>query len=195
MWSIGCILIELITGEALFQTHENLEHLAMMEAVLGPVPSTMSCKCARTPAGKYFNGIGRLNWPDGASRKSIKAVKRLSGLHQLILEQGDTSARPYATELVDLIGSMLRYEPTDRLTAHQALAHPFFATPCVATQGASRHQQQQQGPLVAGLAAAAAASVPRSVPAAAAVAASLGAGALGSTGATASSAPLPPAVV
>ncbi|KAF4394247.1 hypothetical protein F8388_005881 [Cannabis sativa] len=25
-------------GEALFQTHENLEHLAMMERVLGPIP-------------------------------------------------------------------------------------------------------------------------------------------------------------
>ncbi|GIL79629.1 hypothetical protein Vretimale_12329 [Volvox reticuliferus] len=194
MWSIGCILIELITGEALFQTHENLEHLAMMEAVLGPVPATMSCKCARTPAGKYFNGGGRLNWPDGASRKSIKAVKRLSGLHQLILAQGDTSARPYATELVDLIGSMLRYEPADRLTAHQALAHPFFATPCVAPQSASR-QQQQQGPLAAGLAVAAATTIPRSVPATAVVVAALGAGVLGSTGGTASSAPLPPAQV
>ncbi|GJY67487.1 hypothetical protein Tco_0469725 [Tanacetum coccineum] len=31
-------------GEALFQTHENLEHLAMMERVLGPLPSHMSKK-------------------------------------------------------------------------------------------------------------------------------------------------------
>ncbi|KAL8483991.1 hypothetical protein ACS0TY_026619 [Phlomoides rotata] len=38
MWSIGCILVELCSGEALFQTHENLEHLAMMEKVLGPLP-------------------------------------------------------------------------------------------------------------------------------------------------------------
>lgn len=28
-------------GEALFQTHENLEHLAMMERVLGPLPEHM----------------------------------------------------------------------------------------------------------------------------------------------------------
>lgn len=28
-------------GEALFQTHENLEHLAMMEKVLGPLPQHM----------------------------------------------------------------------------------------------------------------------------------------------------------
>ena len=29
-------------GDALFQTHENLEHLAMMEAVLGPIPPSMA---------------------------------------------------------------------------------------------------------------------------------------------------------
>lgn len=35
IWSIGCILVEFFTGDALFQTHDNLEHLAMMEAVVG----------------------------------------------------------------------------------------------------------------------------------------------------------------
>lgn len=34
-----CNLI--LQGEALFQTHENLEHLAMMERVLGPLPQHM----------------------------------------------------------------------------------------------------------------------------------------------------------
>jgi dual-specificity kinase len=33
IWSIGCILVEFFTGDALFQTHDNLEHLALMEAV------------------------------------------------------------------------------------------------------------------------------------------------------------------
>ncbi|KAF4388872.1 hypothetical protein G4B88_012631 [Cannabis sativa] len=37
------VVIGLFTfkGEALFQTHENLEHLAMMERVLGPIPQHM----------------------------------------------------------------------------------------------------------------------------------------------------------
>lgn len=38
MWSCGCILVELAMGDALFQTHENLEHLAMMERVSGGLP-------------------------------------------------------------------------------------------------------------------------------------------------------------
>lgn len=33
IWSVGCILVEFFTGDALFQTHDNLEHLAMMESV------------------------------------------------------------------------------------------------------------------------------------------------------------------
>ncbi|CAK9437036.1 uncharacterized protein LODBEIA_P14950 [Lodderomyces beijingensis] len=35
MWSIGCILVELIIGEPLFKTHDNLEHLAMIEKICG----------------------------------------------------------------------------------------------------------------------------------------------------------------
>lgn len=35
----SCVVV--LQGEALFQTHENLEHLAMMERVLGPLPSQM----------------------------------------------------------------------------------------------------------------------------------------------------------
>ncbi|KAI3863217.1 hypothetical protein MKX03_002322, partial [Papaver bracteatum] len=42
LWSIGCILVELCLGNALFQTHENFEHLAMMERELGPLPEHMT---------------------------------------------------------------------------------------------------------------------------------------------------------
>lgn len=41
-WSIGCILVELVIGEPLFKTHDNLEHLAMIEKVCGyPVDKSM----------------------------------------------------------------------------------------------------------------------------------------------------------
>ncbi|GFR49286.1 hypothetical protein Agub_g11295 [Astrephomene gubernaculifera] len=208
MWSVGCILIELTTGEALFQTHENLEHLAMMEAVLGPLPSHMSGRCERTPAGKYFNGGGRLNWPDGAaSRKSVKAVKRLGGLHQLILDQGDPSARAYAQELVDLIASMLRYDPADRISAAQALTHPFFAAPCILQQrlqqehGAAGTQPEPaaeaagatSSAVAAGAEAAAAAAAAGQAPSSVAAALLQAAGLAGSDAGAGGSAPLPPA--
>ena len=38
--SIGCIMFELYLGFTLFQTHDNREHLAMMEKILGPFPAS-----------------------------------------------------------------------------------------------------------------------------------------------------------
>ncbi|CDH09982.1 related to Dual specificity protein kinase KNS1 [Zygosaccharomyces bailii ISA1307] len=39
VWSIACVLVELVTGESLYPTHENLEHMAMMQRVNGePFP-------------------------------------------------------------------------------------------------------------------------------------------------------------
>lgn len=60
IWSIGCILVEFFTGDALFQTHDNLEHLAMMEAVIGQridsylvqTVNKMSSRSGGNPASK-----------------------------------------------------------------------------------------------------------------------------------------------
>merc|ERR1719189_3563823 len=42
VWSIGCIIAELWTGNLLFQTHENIEHLALMQQILQTaVPASM----------------------------------------------------------------------------------------------------------------------------------------------------------
>ena len=48
VFSLGCILVEFYTGMALFQTHDNLEHLAMMEAVMGKMPEHFARRCAWT---------------------------------------------------------------------------------------------------------------------------------------------------
>ncbi|CAH8275469.1 unnamed protein product [Arabidopsis lyrata] len=122
VWSIGCIIVELCTGEALFQTHENLEHLAMMERVLGPFPQQMLKKVDRH-AEKYVRR-GRLDWPDGAtSRDSLKAVLKLPRLQNLIMQHVDHSAG----ELINMLQGLLRFDPAERLTAREALRHPFFA--------------------------------------------------------------------
>ncbi|XP_047173557.1 serine/threonine-protein kinase AFC2-like isoform X4 [Vigna umbellata] len=121
IWSVGCILVELCTGEALFQTHENLEHLAMMERVLGPLPLHMLKRVDRH-AEKYVRR-GRLHWPDGAtSRDSIKAVMKLPRLQNLIMHHVDHSAG----DVIHLLQGLLRFDPSERLTAKEALRHSFF---------------------------------------------------------------------
>lgn len=42
---MACIMIELYTGELFFDTHENIEHLAMIEKQTGPIPRWMAEKC------------------------------------------------------------------------------------------------------------------------------------------------------
>ncbi|WVZ74763.1 hypothetical protein U9M48_022902 [Paspalum notatum var. saurae] len=127
IWSVGCILVELCTGEALFQTHENLEHLAMMERVFGPLPYHM-LKRADRHCEKYIRK-GRLNWPEGCtSRESMKAVMKLPRLQNLVMQNVDQSAGDF----INLLQGLLKYDPASRLTAQEALLHPFF------TQGFER---------------------------------------------------------
>lgn len=38
----SCIMFELYLGITLFQTHDNREHLAMMERILGTIPYRMA---------------------------------------------------------------------------------------------------------------------------------------------------------
>ncbi|KAF5179990.1 Serine/threonine-protein kinase AFC1 [Thalictrum thalictroides] len=122
LWSVGCILVELCSGEALFQTHENLEHLAMMERVLGPLPQNMVTRSDRR-AEKYFRRGARLDWPEGAtSRESMRAVWKLPRLQNLVMQHVDHSAG----DLIDLLQGLLRYDPAERLKAREALRHPFF---------------------------------------------------------------------
>uniref|UniRef100_K7MYW2 Protein kinase domain-containing protein n=1 Tax=Glycine max TaxID=3847 RepID=K7MYW2_SOYBN len=116
LWSVGCILVvELCSGEAVFQTHENLEHLAMMERVLEPLPPNMVVRVEGT----------RLSWPDSStSRESMRAVWKLPQLPNLIRQHVDHSAG----DLIDLLQGLLRYDPSEPLKAKEAMRHHFFFT-------------------------------------------------------------------
>lgn len=124
LWSVGCILVELYTGQALFQTHENLEHLAMMSGVLGPIPDSM-IRRADGSSQKYFSRLdcGRmaLNWPAGASSKdSIRSVRRVQALKDII------RCSAAHANFFDLVAKLLAFEPDSRYTTAEALQHPFF---------------------------------------------------------------------
>ena len=77
--------------------------------------------CSRH-AEKYVRK-GRLNWPEGcASRESMKAVMKLPRLQNLVMQNVDHSAGDF----IDLLQGLLRYDPASRLTAQEALKHPFL---------------------------------------------------------------------
>jgi dual-specificity kinase len=79
-FSLGCILVEFYTGIALFQTHDNLEHLAMMEQVMGRMPDRFARAGARSKP-EFFKEGGKLDWPKPkASRQSKKDVRACRSL-------------------------------------------------------------------------------------------------------------------
>ncbi|XP_046979802.1 LOW QUALITY PROTEIN: uncharacterized protein LOC124545026 [Schistocerca americana] len=115
VWSIGCIIFELYLGITLFQTHDNREHLAMMERILGPIPYRM----ARKTKTKYFYH-GKLDWDEKSSagryvRENCKPLHRYQ-------HSDDEDHR----QLFDLVSRMLEYEPSARITLAEAMRHPFF---------------------------------------------------------------------
>lgn len=115
VWSIGCIIFELYLGITLFQTHDNREHLAMMERILGDLPYRM-CRKSKT---KYFYH-GRLDWNE-KTQTGQYVKENCKPLIRYMKSNSEEDA-----ELYDLIMRMLEYEPSSRITLREALDHPYF---------------------------------------------------------------------
>lgn len=123
LWSIGCILMELYTGELLFRTHESVEHLALMERAIEPFPQSMLDAAGPNPKEHYLvqdadEGCWRLNWPAAASSTSERHVRHQQPLSQLVLS-------PHRS-LAEFAAAMLILDPRSRPSAGAALLHPFL---------------------------------------------------------------------
>lgn len=146
IWSIGCILVEFFTGDALFQTHDNLEHLAMMEAVCdGPIDksiirSVTGGRGSNKNAAAAFFKRQVLDYPQSdtprGSRKFVKAMKHLpvrTSSCIAILPHILTNSQEiipthtaFNKQFLDLLRRIFCYDPKKRITAKQALQHPWF---------------------------------------------------------------------
>lgn len=124
LWSLGCIFVELYTGELLFGTHENIEHLALMERTIERFPSELLARASENAKGKYLNQnlsqAWRLLWPERASSPSserhVRNQRHLPGFamreHQVFVQ--------WAAQLLTL-------DPAKRPSASEALKHQFFS--------------------------------------------------------------------
>ncbi|PAA51521.1 hypothetical protein BOX15_Mlig029172g1, partial [Macrostomum lignano] len=112
VWSIACIVFELYTGECLFMTHDNLEHLAMMERCFGRLPTRM---IEASPKTKYFHR-GRLAWKWGGAETAVQPLRRYTQL---------PDSREHRL-LFDLLEDLFEYEPRRRAPLGEAIHHPFF---------------------------------------------------------------------
>lgn len=125
IWSVACIMVELVTGRTLFQTHEDAEHLAMMEKCLGSLPTSLTQQMKPKHRLASCFQDGRLDWPHVASsRASVAAVEGMRSLKQML--SSAVEREEHVQVLSDLLEGMLALDPVSRLQASQALNHPFF---------------------------------------------------------------------
>ncbi|CAL8355263.1 unnamed protein product [Merluccius merluccius] len=117
VWSIGCILVEYYLGTTLFQTHDSKEHLAMMERILGPIPTKLLQK---TRKRRYVHRY-KLDW-DSNSSSGRFVKKTCKPLKEYMMCQSEDHQK-----LFDLVEKLMEYDPAKRLSLEQALKHPFLA--------------------------------------------------------------------
>lgn len=115
VWSVGCIMFELYLGFTLFQTHDNREHLAMMDKILGPIPE----KLIRRTKTKFFNGTSLLWDEDSSAGKYVRDNCKPLQKYRM----SDMEEHLY---LFDLVMKMLTYDPAERISLNEAMRHPFF---------------------------------------------------------------------
>lgn len=101
MWSVGCVLAELLLGQPLFPGDSAVDQLVEIIKVLG-TPTREEIKCMNPNYSEFkFPQIKAHPW----SKVFNKRVP---------------------PEAVDFISKLLQYSPHLRLTALEACAHPFF---------------------------------------------------------------------
>jgi len=124
MWSTGCILAELYIGHVLFPTHDEAEHLALMERLLGTIPPVMAEAASRSAQRAWFRH-SFLYWPEiSRNRDSVRRVRETPRLKDALCRD-----RPWTVAhdaFHSLILGLLEYIPARRLTADAALRHPFL---------------------------------------------------------------------
>ncbi|CAA6659365.1 unnamed protein product [Spirodela intermedia] len=119
IWSLGCILAELCTGNVLFQNDSPATLLARVVGIIGPIDQTMLAKGRDTY--KYFTK-GHLLYERNQETNRLECLipKKTSLRHRLPM--GDQG-------FIDFVSHLLEINPKKRPSAAEALKHHWITHP------------------------------------------------------------------
>jgi len=136
-WSIGCLIVEIISGKILFTTHDDIDHLNQISRCIGPIPQTMIDKTDKNTRNALFKKDGSINLDKAEfSQLQCQSLQSYFKLHSnhlnhsiysnnTTLENNIFSCKKCS--LHDLTKKMLRWHPSFRETPRNALNHAYFA--------------------------------------------------------------------
>lgn len=117
MWSLGCILVELITGRPIFAAKNERDLLLYHMEVCGVPPAHILDRASRT--AEFFSraptGYHSLRVVDRKGRSRIPGSRPLAS----VVQTDDAM-------LLDFLAGCFEWDPARRLTPDEALAHPFL---------------------------------------------------------------------
>ena len=105
VWSVGCILAELILRKPLFPGRSTTNQIALIVDIIGSPSDEDLEQCKSRNAKRYVKGLGK--------KQKIPWKQVFRG-------------KEYEEEEIDLIDKMLTWNPDKRITVEQALEHPFM---------------------------------------------------------------------
>lgn len=136
MWSLGCILVEMHTGEPLFSGCNEVDQMNKIVEVLGMPPKYLLDQAHKTR--KFFDKIvadgsyvlkknqnGRKYKPPGSRKLHDILGVETGGPGGRRLDEPGHSVSDYL-KFKDLILRMLDFDPKTRVTPYYALQHNFF---------------------------------------------------------------------
>lgn len=140
MWSLGCILVELHTGEPLFNGRDELDQVNKIVETLGMPPASLLDKGYKT--GKFFVKFPNENGSHyyvARRHKKCRVQYLPPGTRKLYHILGVDSGGPHGRrrgeeghstadylQFLNLVLQMLEYNPARRIKPEQALRHAFF---------------------------------------------------------------------
>lgn len=136
MWSLGCILVEMHTGEPLFSGCNEIDQMNKIVEVLGMPPKYLLDQAHKTrkffdkivPDGTYVlkkSQNGRKYRPPGTRKLHDILGVETGGPGGRRLDEPGHSVADYL-KFKDLILRMLDFDPKTRVTPYYALQHNFF---------------------------------------------------------------------